>query len=78
MSDIPVIISKEQATGLYLTKIRKTKVVHLWTGTDTVCRMYSTNPSWWRNPDWVITTAVEHKSVCSMCADVAVKLQLDV
>ena len=76
--EIAVKISKDPATGLYLTKTRKTRVVHFWTGTDTVCKMYSTNPSWWTNPDWVITTAVEDKTICTMCANVAVKLKLDV
>lgn len=65
------------ATGVYLAKKVKSKVVHFWTGTDTVCKRYSTS-SGFKDEDYEIVTNTLGREICTQCGIVAVRDNLDV
>ena len=60
--------------GLYLAK-KKSKVVHLWTGSDTVCRMHSTGGMSKHRKH--ILTSTNGKSICVMCSQSFQKRRAD-
>lgn len=49
---------------MYLVRKRKAKTAHIWTGYDTVCRMYSTNGL--RKIAYMVV-ATSDLPTCSMC-----------
>jgi hypothetical protein len=65
------------ATGVYLAKKEKSKVVHFWTGTDTVCRRYSTGEGF-KEEDYEIVTNTLGRDICHQCAVVAIRDKLDI
>ena len=75
MKDTVIVDASEQATGVYLAK-KNSKVVHFWTGTDTVCRMYSTGGI--KSQDFDIVTTTLGRNICTQCGNVAVRLKLDI
>ena len=76
MKDV-VVNSIEPATGVYLAKKHKSKVVHFWTGTDTVCRQWSSG-GMVNKDDYEIVTNTLGRDICHQCGIVAIKLRLDV
>ena len=76
MKDIVISNSEEMSTGVYLAKKRKSKVVHLWTGKDTVCRMYSTGGI--KSAEYEIITNTLGRNICTMCSQIAIKNKLNV
>ena len=77
MKDTVVNNSSEPTTGLFLAKKRKSNVVHFWTGTDTVCRQWSTGGI--KNQDeYEVVTNTLGRDICHQCGEVAIRLRLDV
>lgn len=76
MKDTVILNSQEQATGVYLTKNRKNSIVHFWLDNDTVCRQWSKGS--WRKEEYSIVTNTLGRNICTQCANVAIKLRLDV
>lgn len=65
---------KEWGEFMYLLNPTKRKsVAHLWTGTDTVCRMYSTKGL--KEERQELTETTLGKRICTMCAIVKRKTQ---
>lgn len=63
----------EVSTGLFLlgpkrTKKKRPPIAHVWDGTDTLCRMWSTG-GMYRGGDWRITHTAEGRRICTMCAE---------
>jgi hypothetical protein len=77
MKDTVILNSPEPATGVYLAKRIKSKVVHFWTGTDTVCRQWSAG-AMARKDEYDIVTNTLGRDICSQCGARAIKLRLDV
>lgn len=50
---------------MYLISKRKAKVAHIWTGTDTVCRMFSTGGM---NKSKYIQAHASELPICQLCA----------
>jgi len=65
------------ATGVYLAKKEKSKVVHFWTGTDTVCRRYSTGEGF-KEEDYEVVTNTLGRDICHQCAVVAIRDKLNI
>lgn len=58
----------------YLIRLKKGKArAHLWNGTDTVCRMWSTGGLKARKQFLVCDTS-ENRKICHMCQTVAKKI----
>jgi hypothetical protein len=55
----------------YLARKGKPRVYHLFTGTDTVCRMYSTGGL--KKQKYAIIDDIGERSLCAMCQNVAKK-----
>jgi hypothetical protein len=77
MKEIVVNNNKAEPTGVYLAKKVKSNVVHFWTGTDTVCKRYSTGIGF-KEEDYDIVTNTLGREICTQCAIVAVRDRLDV
>ena len=57
--------------GSFIAK-KRSKVVHLWTGYDTLCRLYSTDPRT-NKDEWEFWTNNQGRPICSMCGNVAIR-----
>jgi hypothetical protein len=77
MKNNVIINDVTPATGVYLAKKEKSKVVHFWTGADTVCRRYSTGEGF-KEEDYEIVTNTLGRDICHQCAVVAIRDKLDV
>lgn len=50
---------------MYLTRKGKSKVVHIWNGKDTNCRMYSTGGM--RQEKYHVVTELNGRKICELC-----------
>ena len=59
----------------YLIKYRRIKksVVHLWTGEDTICKMYSTGGL--KVEDYKVSETPENRNICQNCLNVQAQNQ---
>ena len=53
----------------YLVRKRKRKVAHIWSGTDTACKMYSSNC--WSKDKFLVLDKPGNLPVCHMCKTVS-------